>query len=406
MIWRYAVQCPGCGAKIVLRVGIGLDDVQPFYFICDDCKAVTRGKQIITYEPRPSARLELDAGKLLDDDKNPNQVITLHPDLPAKSESKDLREPGGSPFLMHHKILGDRFLEFNTRLKTFHYSNQRDWVRLRRWIGYYLADNRQQFDQEGKCLLKGKLQCQWQDRERHDIIHRFLDLMCAPLWLHPYYPDMKADWCKIFNLSIRHSTTLKKFVCESIESGIIRSSQKDVFHCLELFMENRSGILPGLAAEMYPAGERAAIIELRLFRDEFPQLRDVYIATFEACHNILKFVLGIINIAYRGSPNNFGTKHPKNLDAFDKLSSGQKVTFLTSLPTWDKNWGLILDRHVRNAIGHHSVRHDLVSGMLVLRDGSQLPYLEFVMKTLRLIHPILLSANAMKTFCVAYILNS
>ena len=406
MIWRYAVQCPGCKAKIVLRIGIGFDVVQPFYFVCARCNAATRGKQIIRYKPTPGTRLELEAGKLLNDDENPNQVITLHPDFPARAESKDMIEPDGSPFLMHHKILGDRFLEFNIRLKRFREVADKDWTSIRRWIGYYIDENWQQFDQERKQLLGKTWKDPWQEWQRHDIIHRALDVMSASLWLRPYYPNMKADWCKAFNLATKKSTELKEFVRESVESGLIRSRQRDVFHCLELFMDNRSGILPGLAAEMYPTGEQAAISELRLFRDEFPQLRDTYIATFEACHNILRFVFGIVNIAHRGSPEDFGSEGPASLLEFEKLVNAQKAALLTPLPEWEKSWGVVLDRRIRNAIGHHSVRHDLPSGMLVLQDGSQIPYLEFVVKTFRLIHPILMAANVLKTICIAFALNS
>lgn len=405
MICRYIVQCPGCNAKILLRISVGIDLEQPFYYVCGRCNAATRGKLLIWYEPRPGGKLELEAGKVLKENENPNQVITLHPDLPSKAEARDMREPGGSPFLMHFNILGNRFYEFEMRLRIFREVADRDWVNVRRWIGYYLDENWEQFDQERMRLLGKSREQLLQEWQRHDVIHRALDIMFMPLCLKPYYPIMKEEWCEVFSLAAKKPAKLKAFVRESVESGEIRNRQRDIFHCLELFIENRSGILPGLAADMYPAGQRAALRELRLFREEFPQLRDLYIATFEICHHALKFVMGIINIVNRGSPDDFGPKGPRGLGAFEKLANSQKAALLTSLPEWKKRWGDLLNRRIRNVIGHHSVRHDLPSGLLVLRDGSQITYLEFVVMTLRLVQPILLTANILKTFYVAFTLD-
>jgi hypothetical protein len=186
MIIRQVVECPGCRAKIVLRISVGYDLEQPFYFVCSRCNAATRAKQIIWYNPQPGNRLELEAGRLLDNDENPDQIITLHPDLPAKAEAQGMMEPGGSPFLMLHSILGDKFENFMTRLHILNTSVE-NWTELRRWIGYYNDRNWPQFDIESERIL-GKAKDQaFEEWQRHDLIHRTLDEIFAPLWTHPYY---------------------------------------------------------------------------------------------------------------------------------------------------------------------------------------------------------------------------
>jgi hypothetical protein len=374
--------------------------------VCSVCNAATRAKQIIWYEPTLGGRLELEAGTLLENDDNPDQIITISPDLPAKADAKDMREAGGSPFLMLRSILGENFINFNLRLKKFIVETDEYWVNARRWIGYYLDRNWRQFDKESERLIAETQEHVNKEWKRHDVIHRFIDVLFAPLWIHPYYPEMKAEWGEIFNKALKKPAILKAFVIKSVKCNEILDRQRDIFHCLEQFMENRSGILPGLAAEMYPAGQRAALKELKLFRDEFPQLRDTYISTFEACHNCLKLVFGIINIAHRTNSDDFEKGEPKNLAAFEKLPNARKVAFLKPLKDWHNNWEIVLDRRIRNAIGHHSVRHNLSTGMLILNDGNSIPYLEFVVKTLRLIHPILLIANILKTFLIAISLDS
>jgi hypothetical protein len=58
MIVRHVIECPGCKAIILLRVGVGLDLEQPFYFVCNRCNAITRGKQIISYENFEESKFE------------------------------------------------------------------------------------------------------------------------------------------------------------------------------------------------------------------------------------------------------------------------------------------------------------------------------------------------------------
>jgi len=147
MIFRYIVLCPGCKAKIRLRLSVGLDNEQPFYFVCNRCKAATRGKQVIWYEPQPGARLELEDGEQIDNDDNIDQVFNIHPDLPSKEKAAEMWDEGGSPFIMHHQLLGERFSEFNHRHKIFREVSDKDWFKARRWLGYYV-------DSHGKILTR------------------------------------------------------------------------------------------------------------------------------------------------------------------------------------------------------------------------------------------------------------
>ena len=125
----------------------------------------------------------------------------------------------------------------------------------------------------------------------------------------------------------------------------------------------------------------------------------------EACHKTLRFVVGQINIARRSNTNAFADGRPKNLDRFDRLPNAEKIKRLEEIPVLQGNWQQVLDKQVRNAISHHSVRHDLPEGVLAFQGLPDLPYLEFVVKTFRLIHPILFAAHALKTMHVMALLG-
>ena len=399
MIFRYVVNCPGCDSKILLRVSVGIDIEQPFYFVCKKCNAATRGKQIIWYAPTPGARIELEDGKRLDDNTPHDQVISINPDYPALPEKESLMEKDASSFLMHYGLLGDKFTKFKKRYDQFNSFIFSDWQAVRRLISYYLDRNWEQFDIQARKLFEEHFPKSVSDMQRHDIMHRLLSIMFAPLCTELYFPEMKENWNNTFNKAIGNaSEELEKYL-SSISRKDLDDIQRSLFHCLELFVENKSAILPGLVTEMNPNNKIKS--ELRLYRDEFPALRDLYISTFEACHKTLYYMMAITNIAFRKDPNNFGPDGPSNLKFFTKLPNAKKADCMRELNVWHKYWRFLLDRDIRNAIGHHSVRHDLTTGKLLIKGNKVIPYLDFVVMSLRLIYPIQACLNSIKILFIA-----
>jgi hypothetical protein len=55
--------------------------------------------------------------------------------------------------------------------------------------------------------------------------------------------------------------------------GDVRDRQRALFHCLDLVIEHREAWLPAALALYYERGPEAAFKELRIARDDFPQLR-------------------------------------------------------------------------------------------------------------------------------------
>ena len=62
-IVRYPVECPGCREKILLRLAVGLDERQPFFYVCPKCKAATRDD--LVWHGQADTSLELSDGRQL-----------------------------------------------------------------------------------------------------------------------------------------------------------------------------------------------------------------------------------------------------------------------------------------------------------------------------------------------------
>jgi len=187
-----------------------------------------------------------------------------------------------------------------------------DWQAVRRLIAYYLDRNWEQFDKQGKKILEDKFPKSVSEMHRHDLMHRLLSIMFALLCTELYYPKMKENWNNTFNQAIVNANEELERYINAISVDELIDIQRNLFHCLELFVNYKSAIMLGLVTDMNPDNKIKK--KLRLFRDEFPALRDLYISSFEACHKTLYFLMAIVNIAFRKDPNKFGPNGPSNLE--------------------------------------------------------------------------------------------
>jgi hypothetical protein len=203
---------------------------------------------------------------------------------------------------------------------------------------------------------------------------------------------------------------MAEYAKRDANTDAFRQLQRDVFHLLEQFTDLRRTLAAGFLLEMYPPGKEKEREHLRLFRDDFPVLRDFYIQAFEQCHRGLRYAIGAVNASARGNenafpawpskPHNRSSKPLTGLDEFSGLVSANKRNLLQVLPQWDSRWDGFFDRSFRNDIGHASVRHRLADGMLVRDNKPPLPYLDFVRIAARVGNPILMLSSVLKMLCI------
>ncbi|TCJ34591.1 hypothetical protein [Parafrankia sp. BMG5.11] len=142
-----------------------------------------------------------------------------------------------------------------------------------------------------------------------------------------------------------------------------------------------------------------ALDSLILQQDEFPRLRDAYQQTFEAVCKALWLIVLAVNAAKRGDPEDFSTIHytdsgkikkVSSLSTFNRLSNANKLNVIREIDPFR----VLLDplnNRVRNAIGHASSRHDLISGQILNDRGGRERYFDFVAKVYRLMLPLQMS---------------
>ncbi len=407
----YPVECPGCTDKIVLRLGVGRDERQPFFYVCGRCRAATKGA--LLWHGAANTSLELEDGQQLASEDGCAQHIHINPEYPSFPNAADMTARGGSAFIYHYQIFGSaRLLQYQTQIRAFDVFVANGWPALRRLTGYYLNRDWARFDAGLEPLVEGAPPSISHEWKRHDFIHKIYDHTLSPLIALGglNYPEMKAEWNTLLVANAVNFDALLEFSKEENRTTSFAELQRDLFHLIDVFIQLRRPLEIGLLVDQYPPERDHERKQLRLFRDDFSSLRDFYINAFEQCHKALRYAIGAINVIARGNKDAFppwpslpfsGAPNPlRSLAQFSNLSSANKRLWVKLLPRWDASWDSFFDRGLRNDIGHASVRHRLSDGVLVRDDNKPLSYLDFVRFTSRVADPILMMLNVMKMLLI------
>src|SRR5260370_73944 len=268
MIFRYGIECPGCQARIILRVSVGLDIEQPFYLICGRCQSVIKGKQVIWYDPHPGARLEMESAKLIDPQNGGTfeQTISVNPDLPARQSATDLYDEGGSSFVHHHQLLGPAFMETMKRIKTFRDIAAEDGAGLRRFAGFYLSQDWPRFCEEGKRLFADTWPEPKSELQYHDVLPRIFLMAYFPLLVSDWLPRFVKEWNTFLTSDESRIAAQRRFAEAVIGNGQVAELQRRGLERFDFIGTHKSDLLPAVPAEHYQVDVETESAERRLAR--------------------------------------------------------------------------------------------------------------------------------------------
>lgn len=402
MICRIYIDCPGCKSSIALRLQVGIDSQQPFYFVCQKCGAPTKGFLIIDYDKNPpglSFELE-DVQFLREYIEEPEQTITIAPDLPCLITPND--NPASEfPFIYQSDVTEnpEDLVEIQTRLGDFRETVEANWPKVRRLTSYYLDRNWPSFDNELSNIFDKDISAPKTELQRHDAFERVLGLLFVPIQLDPIYLELRKELGNFISaVSQRRTKALVDFANEAIERKEPHNYQIGLIERLSFIVDNFSSLCPGFPIMFYDEEKNIDLGQIRIMRDDFEILKSHYLGCFEIAHKVLNLLVGMTNIYVRGNENSFLNNTPCSLERFARLPNARKAQYIdiSVLPDLSSQWNIYFNRGLRNAIGHNSVRHDLKTGMLLLDDGVSIPYSEFVVNNLRLLPALLFCLNAVK----------
>lgn len=393
MILRTGVSCPGCAKPVAVRVAISPSAGTPFYFPCPLCQTIVTGEMRAQLPDNPQVTFH-NAEKLTGLDEV-EAVVTLDPNMPLRRDTWNIAEKGGAPAATLIGLLRENnmelFIKTSERFRSF---REHVWPKYQRWYEFYLQGQWIHFDRVTREQYGDSWSEPRSQGDRDSYAYRALSLslaMCRTsldLMNDSFFDDVSAKL--EVALEVEEYKAYVRVVATETDQD-----QKRLWDCIRLFMRMSDSWLPGLIFDLVSDNSRVNPSDLHLCRDEFHQLRDMYISCFEACCKTLVYLVELQNTVARGRPDAFTTQLPAALQGtnkrppttrrqYEKLTNHDKLCYLEEWPTLSSRMSSILDNKLRNALGHNSIRHDLHSGDIVDDADFRLPYFEFCAKVYHL----------------------
>lgn len=393
MIARYDVTCTGCGEGIRLRISVGTEERQSFYLRCPQCSSVLRGALMTDQEAEAFTGLEIDGQPAIPCEASDDFVVNVFSDMPVDPAPVPMLVHGGSPFMMHQTNLGDAYDAWAGSRSQFLSLCRTDWANVRRWWGFYIRQDWQRFDDHAQKYWSDEWPEEPSLLQRHDAIHRALEVLFVPLFPRGQY----VRWKKTIRAgmtegSVKHLAMNARSLLG--ETGAARQDQ--LFSILERYVELRWALLPGLLLEYYIAAGKEPDPAWRITRDEYPELRDLYVSLFGHSHRQLPLVFGFANAMAGRPPSGFPDGTVRRSSKLEQAKAYKKGALLKDFARWGNELAEHLDRDLRNAIGHADAHHDLENGRVAVGQGVSVPYSEFVLLVARSVQVPLLCLDTIK----------
>lgn len=393
VISRFLIACPGCSDGIRLRISIGHEERQDFYALCPHCNAALHGSLLTDQAHGEVLDLSID-GRPAEYVESAEANVNVFTDLPVDPTPTSMEQPGGSPFIMHYQLLGEPFIGWERNVGLFHGVIDNDWAEIKRWFGYYVRRDWQHFDDHARRLFDHKWPNDPSLLARHDAIHRALDLIFLPLLPSGAYvswrvqlafrEEFRANWPNVLS-----------FVEELSSATDAARVQQDLFDVLDQFVMLRWKLLPNMLIDLYKRTGVEYDPNWRVMRDDFRELRDLHNSIFETSYAVLPIVMAFVNVLVHGDSETFPAGSSYGLRRVTRFKAVQKEELLRQYTPWGVEIADLLDRQLRNAVGHSDARNDLVTGQIVTPRES-ISYLDFANRTGQGVHVILLCLSIIK----------
>jgi hypothetical protein len=388
VIARYSIVCPGCDVAFVVRLGLAPTKMTKFYVPCPACSLPIRGRS--HGNALDSHTVDFEAERLHDETDH-DLVVTVDPNVPSRYESKTFDGLGSGPSLTLLWLVGnDRIEELMRYLARGNYAVENLWPQARRMYEYYLEGDWERFSKIADDLFDEDWRRGKNTHERATLAHHAVGMALSNI------VDDHHEASSIFmgRFLRKHSAAIQNdryraFAVADSESGRIELLQRSLLDVADLFIQHFESWQIGVLSRIIPDENREALSTLRLFRDEFDILRDLYQQGFEIACKFLRYPVAAQNVIKRADPESFGVDVPAGLTrksnpgvmaAFEKMANAEKLHYISAVPGWE-GWADLLSNKTRNDIGHATARHDLRSGLIISNENPVgIPYLDMVAK--------------------------
>lgn len=374
-VYRYLLRCKSCGEKAVVRIGVGTVEYGKFVYPCPYCGGAIHGVFRIDFQT-PDAHLEtVDAERLPTTGANLENLkaVTVYTDIPVHHSiaGRPLAE-GGSAFMSLMKFMGqDSFAVYMTRAHLLQAARVQVLPILRRAQGFYTARSLDRL----RGLLSRALDSTVEDP--NEAIRELFGMLYAPIQFRTGPLGWLDEIGHIFTDSIAKGQACRETLKQVFEKGSFRHFRKQALAATLKSFEKSDALLPPLAFEYFAPAYSSRWSDFRIFRDDFEDLKVLYVDIFELASRGLAYLGVFLNLTRRNDPWTWADGKNRTIQKALGLTAIEREFVLDETPRLKTLYGNIR-RHVRNDIGHYHLYHDVAMGDLVDEEGRRTNFLRFL----------------------------
>jgi hypothetical protein len=382
---RYPLDCGGCGARILVRLGVGFAEREPFEFQCEVCSQIIRGALALDQEnARVEGIVDLVGAAIASSEEGYRFTFTYHPAYgsPTRADPGVVAGlgPVASPFIEAFRRRGVAALISAAKAERMRQFAKNDANDLARIIENYRSQNWGHFSEGIAKYLPSFETSLPIDRNR--ALYQLLELAMGPIAsCEAHVEYVEGQMHLVARLRQRESANLDQFLDWLEGDGRLQELQYDALDLIPRFLRLADDLTPALA-EWDPENPDVAMpTEIRIHRvHRFHALKSFYVDAYEVVARSLTVAFGLINLDERGDPDAFPVHpttrrfQPSSLGDFARQDHAPKVSLVKSHPLFGP-WAGALDSKLRNGIGHNSARPDQRTGVVtypVGRSGTPL----------------------------------
>lgn len=378
MLNRRTAQCHSCGNRYVLSIGVGLAPEQRLAWPCPVCGVPQHAHLTVDYRDITFDLKSHDFDQLESIDFEGLQGVNVYAELPVHVSSKGvgLRD-GGSAFLKLMQYMGgEAFYAMTQRKDDMQRQHSTVLPMVRREAGHYVNEKWEalfrQLKKDGVLQLPGL-------GDVHPCYSyvRALNMVFVPLLDAPQMQGITDEFVAMMEDCARnHQTAFDAALHDMFHSQGFRLIRQRVIGTVFRLFDAYDAVLAGLIFESFTEDAKSKEAEFRLYRDDFDQLKALYLDVFEGMNHMVLYVGMLLNLSKRSDVRAWANGRKQSYSKAKDTTAETREFVLDELPACKALVGRA-NRSLRNDIGHYSVHLDIGTGRLVLADGSTKNLLEF-----------------------------
>lgn len=361
MVHNHFIKCQVCGTVTRIRLQVGFLEQHPIVVACAKCGVALNGKVHID-QTNPGLKFDFENADAVFDTEDSAYVVECSGEFPTLKPHADSAEGriALSPFMRYmDKVGNEKYEKFSQAIAKMNQFRDH-WSYYKRVIDLYnRGDRTYLLEQIWKVLPKEMFPC----REEFEIA-RAVHMIEVMYFIGVMREDIISDLSltdSVLRLNPEQLRSLIGFL-NSNDGYSLKELQSSINKIYDDFIKVYPFLIPAYSMQ-FCEKDKINLEAEGTTTSSFDSVKQFSLDAYETLGNLLVVPVALNNIKYRNSFSKCAEKDKGEVDLkkFISLTKANRFHYCDDSELYTKELRVILNRKLRNAIGHNDVEYDAVS---------------------------------------------